>query len=114
MTRTLSQKMKITLIAQTILAQVDQGWRERDYPSDDGGSFGSGLILLAILGIFVAWLRGKSEDKAQSILAIGVIAGSIWAAVEEGSWIWFIFGLVGFGTLATFIWLASGFFHSHD
>ena len=104
--------MNVVRNLNVIFGQIDQGWRERDYPSDEGGgSVITGFLLLGALGLAVAWLRTKSEDAALGLLMIGVIAGSIWAAIAEGGWIWFFFGLIALGTLASIIWIVSGIFY---
>ena len=97
-----------------LIAQVDQGWRE-EYRSDDGGgSLFPGIILLAVLGFVIAWVRKKSESTAFYLMAGGVLYGSFINAKQADKILMFPLALIGFGFLASLLWLVSGFFVGKD
>ena len=93
-----------------LIGQVDQGWRD-PFPSERGnGSPFGGLIIIAVIGFVVAWIRSKSESFALWLLVGGVLYGSIMAARQEDKILMFPVGLVALGFLASIFWKISGLF----
>jgi|GEM_PF-5272251 len=99
------------LTARLYAGAGENVWQEelRDHPSSSGDLV-AGLILLAVVGAVIAWLRRRSENMAGMLLCATVVGLSIWAAWREHSLLLVPFALIGFGFGAWIFWVASEFF----